>query len=418
MSSVSVKSATPVKLCVPCNFEPEIIEGLRKINESSENHVYEVYASLPLSIVGHCKKMTLSNKPRPMMELEDFVAAVHNIGIRFNYVMNVTCLGNVEYTAEGRREIDRYLQRIYDAGVDSVTVANPLIIEIIRSRYPGLEINVSLTSEVNSVHKAKYYEQLGASRITLDYNSNRDFKYLTELQKHVSLPISLLTNDMCIYDCAYRLYHYAMVAHASKEGKAHGECIDYCLVRCTLDMVDRTSELLKSPWIRPEDMSFYQSEFGINFFKVAGRQQDYDWVLRAAEAFAHGKWEGNLLTIMAKFRENAFPDWSKYEDLQKAGQRAGMTFGEFKTLDFTHGAAKDFLDIDNRKLDDFIKGIAAMGGCGQKECETCGYCDAAAKRFITVTDPEKMARYRDETERALSGIISGSVHVGEAVPTA
>jgi len=101
-----------------------------------------------------------------------------------------------------------------------------------------------------------------------------------------------------------------------------------------------------------------------------------------------------------------------------AGERAGMKFEEFKSLDFSHGPAKEFLFIDNEKMGDFFKGIVAMGGCGQKECETCGYCDGAAKRFITVIDPEKMAHYRDTTECALKGIVSGSVHVGEAVPIA
>lgn len=49
-----------------------------------------------------------------------------------------------------------------------------------------------------------------------------------------------------------------------------GFYLDYCLIKCTLIRFSNFKEMLKTRWIRPEDLKEYE-EIGIDSFKITGR---------------------------------------------------------------------------------------------------------------------------------------------------
>ena len=93
------------------------------------------------------------------------IEAAHKYNKKFNVLMNAACLSNQEYTSEKRNEISDFLRWLTQIGVDMVTIANPYIIDMCRSKYPELKISVSSFALVDSVESAKYYDRLGVSEI-------------------------------------------------------------------------------------------------------------------------------------------------------------------------------------------------------------------------------------------------------------
>ena len=57
------------------------------------------------------------------------------------------------------------------------------------------------------------------------------------------------------------------------------------------------AEMIKSRWIRPEDIIRYE-EMGFGRFKVGQRTQNTEWNTRAATAYSNRTYDGNLLEII------------------------------------------------------------------------------------------------------------------------
>src|SRR5512134_157133 len=59
--------------------------------------------------------------------LERTVAGARERGLSFYYALNVHCLGNREFSAEGQRWLVERLGRLVDAGVEGVVLSNPYL---------------------------------------------------------------------------------------------------------------------------------------------------------------------------------------------------------------------------------------------------------------------------------------------------
>ena len=99
-------------------------------------------------------------------QIAEYVKEVHKKKMEFSYLLNAPCMSNMEYEAKYHRRLINYIQWISDIGSDNVIVTIPFLIQIIKEQFPKLKIRVSTISDVNSVNRAKFYENLGADEIT------------------------------------------------------------------------------------------------------------------------------------------------------------------------------------------------------------------------------------------------------------
>lgn len=58
----------------------------------------------------------------------------------------------------------------------------------------------------------------------------------------------------------------------------------------------RAADWLKMNFIRPEDLKLYNT-IGINHFKITGRTGSTNYILKVAEAYADGYFNGNILEL-------------------------------------------------------------------------------------------------------------------------
>jgi collagenase-like PrtC family protease len=131
--------------------------------------------------------------------VRDYIAQVHAKGWSFDFNLNSTCLSNRELYADGRAVIIAHLDWVAGLGVDAVTVSIPLLMEIIRQRYPQWRVRVSSYQRIQSVSIARRFENLGADAIVITEHSNRDFKLLEGIRRSVKCKLVLIANVGCIY---------------------------------------------------------------------------------------------------------------------------------------------------------------------------------------------------------------------------
>ena len=369
-----------IQFCVATNWDFKLIDELAKYP------VRDIYGATKSSIIGHGRPSFLLNEITEE-EILEYIKKVHEKKMKFSYLLNAPCLSNMEYDAEYHKKLLDYLQWISDIGADNVIVTIPFLIQLIKEQFPNLKIRVSTIAHVNSVNRAKYYEELGADEITPDVMINRDFKTLEKMKKAVKCKINLLLTDGCLYQCPFRHYHYNLLGHSSQSShQLDGYYIDYCILNCSVTKFSNPTEVIKSRWIRPEDLSHYEA-IGIDSFKIAGRRMSTEWILRSVKAFSSRKYEGNLIDIIQGF---------------------SMSVGAKKdpNVKFTNTLAeetKSKLIIDNTKLDGFIEFFKKQNCISM--CDDCDYCEKWAEKAV-VLDKEDAPRYVDSLNNYINDLIT------------
>lgn len=404
-----------MKLSVPTNWDFELLERLK------EYPVDDVYGALGKTVVGGGRPSWIL-QVASKRQVENYVEKVHSLGKTFTYLLNAPCLGNMEYDRKTHRELIKHLKWINEIGVDYVTVSIPYLLEIIKEQFPRLKVNVSVIAHVNSVQRAMFFEKIGADEITVDFMSNRDFKLLEKIKGAIKCDIQLLLNDICLYQCPFRYYHYNMIGHSSQTGDLlRGFYLDYCLVRCSIIRFTDPKEILKSRWIRPEDLKEYE-KIGIDSFKISGRSKLTEWILNVVKSYSAEKYDGNLIDLIdcvesPKSKDEPLPyqrTLSKYMEtllpripshLVKflifvvsrlpLKQRAFFDFaaksppGAYKSLFdwyFSSRKMSQNVYIANDKLDGFINFFKEKNCL--LSCSECNYCEEWAKKVIKINQKE------------------------------
>jgi collagenase-like PrtC family protease len=306
-------------------------------------------------------------------ELADYIQAARTRGIAFYYCLNVACLGNREYTAEGQRWLVEHLGWLDDLRVDGVVLSNPYVIAFAHRRFPRLKIAASTALGIDSIDKARFFEEQGASVLYLPEFINRDFPLLRQIRKRTRAEVVLLANVGCLLQCPIRNYHINLVSH-SRDSLELGTYVDYPLMWCSREKVRDAGQMLKSPWIRPEDLQAYE-KIGIGQFKLAGREMDRAWVERVTMAYAARRYEGDLNDLILGF-----------DHLEPYGRLP--------------------VRIPNRSLDGFAGFFQKKHDC-RIGCRDCNYCDDYA-RAAGMSDHAESAGFVRRIDRAIARFESGA----------
>jgi collagenase-like PrtC family protease len=356
-----------MKLLVPTNWDPDLILPLSRLEAE-----VQIYGVLPTSMVGSGGRGA-DNIHMLENQAEEYIEQAHSAGLKFDYILNAPSMGNMEWDENTHRELLEQIKWIASIGVDSVTVSIPYLIELIKRQFPQLDVRVSTIAHVNSVARAKLFESLGADSITLDINVNRDFNLLKALRSAVNCELTVLLNNLCLYQCPYEYYHHDTLGHASQSNNPlHGYYEDYCVLHCTLDRLRDISQNIKCRWVRPEDIHAYE-EIGIDMFKTSGRSMPTERILSAAIAYSSRHYQGNLYDIM-----NVITPKIEFSNSTLPGVQNNL-------IEPPPG-----LYIDNQALEgfiDFFRKQNCLSGCSH-----CDYCQRIANKVIQV-DREAVDEY-------------------------
>lgn len=403
-----------MRLSVACNFDDALVDGL------ANYPVYEIYGKLTADYFGGGRPSFYLPEVDEAA-LERYVARTHARGIGFNYLLNASAMGNLEYTREGQREIYRLLEWIDGIGVDSVTVANVFFLRLIKKRHPRLQVRVSAHRYTDSPRKVRFWVDSGADCIVVsEVNIHRELRVLEAMKVAAQgVSLQLIVNNWCRQDCAIAGVHGVNLSTASQK-KARGFPLDYCSLVCNQLRLDEPVNYLRANWIRPEDLPIYEA-LGYDNFKIVERNTPTPILLERTKAYAERRYEGNLLDLVQNYayREDAFGEKAKDAYSTRRMFRyfikpqAINLFKFKKVIDFGKAASVLYprrgpnpVQIDNRSLDGFMRRFEREG-CQDVDCERCRYCHEWAERTVRI-DPAWKARMAASYEGLLNDLDGGS----------
>jgi collagenase-like PrtC family protease len=324
--------------------------------------------------------------------------------MEFSYLLNAPCLGNLQYSRKGYGQIIDLLEWVDHSGADSVVIGIPYLVDLVRKRFPRLKIKVSTTARVNTVRKAQQFEDMGVEEIIIDEHINREFKTLEAIRKTVKCNLEILVNNICLWQCPYNYEHVNHDGHASREGEEEDNCyLQYpgylCLYRKLMEPV----ELLKSPWIRPEDVHHYE-DMGYKHFKITERFKRTPLLIEHVKAYENRRYDGNLLDLFTLPRKGAFTPLH-LEYFIKPEHVNIMKVSELeKVFDLE---VRQLIQMDNRKLDGFIEHFKKMD-CNQTSCSQCLYCEQVFEK-VAVVDREGVEKASEKVKNFSEKLLSGEI---------
>jgi collagenase-like PrtC family protease len=335
-----------MKLFVP---SPGDINSLKELMAVKEK-IYSIFMAGSPDYIGTGRSNLASPQLEDIKEQTDFA---HKNGVKMELVLNSSCMGGRQLTPEGYRINNWYIEKLVDIGIDSIVVADPYLVETISNNF-DVDVVVSVLAFVDSPQKAEFFQDLGASSIVIDSNVNRHFDVLHAIRDSVDCELKLLINEGCLYRCPFRYAHFNFFSHAFGPEPRPNVLDDYYYLKCLELRIEAPEQIIKSPWIRPEDIKLYKDITDV--YKIGGRTHFADWILNCVNAYYGESYDGNLMDLL---------DCPK--DL------------------------KDLFYIPNKSLDGILE--KQWMNC-KKVCNKCGYCKNLTKKVTQVysnggTDTQK-----------------------------
>lgn len=368
-----------IKFSLATNFSDDLVEGIKPFSD-----VYELYGRMKDDIFCGGRPNNASQDVEKKL-FEKHVTLVRKLGVNFNYLFNGTCLSNKEQDPNWQKKLISFLEYLTSVGVNAVTLTNPLVLQLIKKHFPDIICRISTFCCIDTPDKAYRWEELGADIICLDFvKINRRFDILKQTQKILKKSkIELLATNSCIKDCPFIHTHINNIAHASDISHQNGQLyVDWCLHKCQLMELQNPAEYIRSPWIRPEDLHYYE-KIGIEHIKLTERGFPTEILLKRLTAYHNRSYDGNLLDLIQAHgyvlngtKTLPLKQKQKFSDISQILDEI------FKIRGFKQSRKyPPHVFIDNKKLGDFLS-FFVKGHC-KGDCLHCSYCNNISKQVIT-----------------------------------
>ena len=368
-----------MELVLASNFDDALIQGTAALPVST------FFGNFPVGLTGG------GRPPHILPQIDDerfraHVRTIHAQGRKFFATLNSNDLGLKEYTPGFERAFLDEVGRLLDLGVDGFVVAVPLLIEMIHRAYPEVPISVSTFARIRTVTQGEFFLRLGASILVIE-EANRDFALLRGLVRR-GASVEILVNQTCLQGCPFRGHHLNTSSLASQPGQPC-PALEYPIAECGWEMVQDPRRLVGAIYVRPEDLEVYE-DIGISRFKVSGRNKPTGWLVRAASAYAHRTYSGDLLDILSYVQVRA-----PLHYLRSITPPASAPAEEVVELRDAYGRLGE-VSIDNRAYPKgFLRRIAATD-CEHTSCDECGYCGTVAQKVLRIGG-KPLSEYRPPT---------------------
>lgn len=397
-----------MNLSVGFGFQPGIIDALAKFPE-----VTEIYGKMHHDIFGG-GRWSCTLRYAGIQDLKKAVQLAHKYHISFNYLLNCADLNGLEQTIAGQKKIRNFLDFLSSIQIDSVTVASPYLLRLIKKQYPEFKVRVGAFAQISSADQALKWQELGADILVISAIScNRSFEKLAAIRNSATCTLELIANANCLQNCIYEKDHMHLLSRSSRTSDPlKGFLVDYCFLHCSSKRLLDPVNYIRSCWIRPQDIHLYE-KLGYYNFKIVERSSPPDLIVKRVKAYSERSFDGNLLQLVAPVaqisknlgasKEMRFrllttmfrPDRIRIKSLLMMYKYSSLI------LDTDYSDPNAPVYIDNKKLDGFIEELRKI--CNGF-CTHCSFCTKISEQVVKIDRD-----YRNEVLSLSSWLDSGAI---------
>jgi hypothetical protein len=261
--------------------------------------------------------------------------------------------------------LERFKER---CGLTGIVYTDHYLLQALSDRSPGLSAELEAAPSINcrlgsARSIAMHMEYIDGTsfcrpgRILLDRSYNRDLSGLERLSGRIrtawpEMRVGLLANEGCLPFCPFSGAHESHIALSHLSCGSERSAVTNRDLGCSRYFLRDPAHILRSPFIRPEDVELYEPHADV--IKLCGRTRGANVMRRIVEAYLARSFQGNLLELMDSME---------------------------------HLAAR--LELPNEAVPaDFARRVSTCSGI----CEDCGYCGDLASSVVRDKGPLHIKR--------------------------
>lgn len=213
------------------------------------------------------------NAPNSLSDIEKLVNYAHLFNVKIHVVIN-TILNNEEL-----KDAINLIHKLYEIGVDAIIVQDMgLLNAAIESKLPPIEIHASTQCNNRTLDKAKFFDNVGVSRVILARELSLDT--ISEICNNVKCEVETFVHGaLCVSYSGQCYFSYANGGRSANRG----ECAQPC--RKKYSLVDESGKVLLKDKYLLSLKDFNASnhlkslvDAGVKSFKIEGRLKDINYV--------------------------------------------------------------------------------------------------------------------------------------------
>ena len=276
---------------------PENGELFSEIVSDYKESVGEIYFSWGMTPSGRPGIPLTDWEHQERLEYE--LGVLRSQGFKLDLLFNANCYGAdaiSEHLAGEYCGILAYLES-RDLLPEIVTTASIFLAEVLKKEFPQIERRASVNMRLDSTLALEFLGDLFDSfYIRRDLQRNLEtVKMFRKWCDEHGKKMGILANSGCLRNCPAQTFHDNLVAHQKELYKLRNlpdAMTTFCMKHYRNK--ENISDFLKSSWIRPEDLHYYDDL--VDFVKIATRQHDRP--RRVIAAYANRSYEGDLAALM------------------------------------------------------------------------------------------------------------------------
>jgi len=233
------------------------------------------------------------NGGRPVFGNNLNFAEMQNISAQFNYYgvpLRLTMTNPVVEETDVYDRYANYIMQNLNNGFNQVLVANSILEEYIREKYPEYPVIRSIIASENVYYddSDKYFMSV------LRKHKNTDIRFLQSIKNKDK--IELLVNETCDEDCPRAYTHYLEFSKKQRYLDNTGEEL---IIKCTCDRkYPRNRFYNLSMCLTRDKIKNIYEPMGFKHFKISGRGSHGGIILDYAHYMVKPEWKEDFLNMM------------------------------------------------------------------------------------------------------------------------
>ncbi|MFB3918586.1 MAG: hypothetical protein ACE14U_00795 [Candidatus Velamenicoccus archaeovorus] len=239
-------------------------------------------------------------------EILELMALCRKHNVKSNLLMNK----GIAFT-DNLKSVFHYIGSLDKTeGLTSITVGDPAIVPFLKKAFPRIRLQTSVFMNIDSLQKIKEALKMGVTDFCLDVSTNRKGEELEKIRdyknKLKNFSVKLLANHGCYMNCFYSMRHssWPLLKEMLEQQTAAqrppqkryilGDLID--VKNCVYKKEDVTDEI-KRPFIRPEDLTYYEKGGLADVIKIAYRMDRTPVLRKKLKAYFERSFDGDLFEL-------------------------------------------------------------------------------------------------------------------------
>lgn len=238
-------------------------------------------------------------------EIKEIIKEAHFYDVKIYITINTICYD------EEISEVIEFIDFLYLAGVDAIIIQDLGLINIIRKRYPDLDIHASTQLNVHSVRQAQFLKDLGVKRIILA--RELELNEIKEIIEKVKIEVEVFVHGALCYSYSGNCYFSSIVG---KRSGNRGACAQPC--RMLYEYENEKSYLMSMKDLNTLEYINKLCEINVTSFKIEGRLRKSEYVYVVVNSYK--------MALDAYYNKKHFDLKYHQSELQKVFSR-GFTKG-------------------------------------------------------------------------------------------